>query len=86
MPSLTVSYTGFVNSDSATNLATAPTIVTSATSASHVAGNPYSINASGAVDSDYAFTYVPGTLTVTAAGLTVTAVNQNKVYGGRCPP
>ena len=85
MPSLTVSYTGFVNSDSATNLATSPTIVTSATAASHVSGNPYSITPSAAVDADYTFTYVPGTLTVTAAPLTITANNRTNVYGNALP-
>ena len=48
-------------------------------------GNPYTITASGAVDSDYSISYVGGTLTVTAAGLTITANNQTKVYGAALP-
>lgn len=49
-----------------------------------VAGGPYAINASGASGSgagNYAITYVPGTMTVTRAPLTITADNQIKVYG-----
>jgi hypothetical protein len=53
LPTLTASYNGFVNGDTATGLTTGPTLTTNATAASHVAGNPYSITASGAVDSDY---------------------------------
>ena len=58
-----------------------PTLSTTATSASHVSGSPYSIRASGAVDPNYSITYVAGSLTVTAVPLTVTANNATKVYG-----
>ena len=85
LPSLTVSYSGLVNGDSATSLTTPPTVTTTATSSSHVAGNPYSITASGAVDADYGISYVAGTLTVTPAALTITADNQTKVYGAPLP-
>ena len=80
-----VSYSGFVNGDTAANLTTQPTLATTATASSHVAGNPYTITASGAVDPDYSITYVTGTLTVTAASLTITANNQTKVYGAALP-
>ena len=83
LPTLTASYTGLVNGDTSASLTTAPTITTTATAASHVAGSPYSITASSAVDSDYAISYVAGSLTVTAAPLTITANNQTKVYGAR---
>ncbi len=85
LPTLTASYTGFVNGDTAANLDTAPTLSTTATAASHVAGSPYAITASGAVDSDYAISYVDGNLTVTAAPLTITANDQTKVYGTALP-
>jgi gliding motility-associated-like protein len=85
LPTLTASYTGFVNNDDATSLATQPTLVTTATAASSVAGSPYSITASGAVNDNYTISYVAGTLSVTATPLTVTAVNQTKVYGAELP-
>ncbi|MGP0065797.1 MAG: Ig-like domain repeat protein [Isosphaeraceae bacterium] len=85
MPALTVSYTGFVNGDTSASLTTQPALATNATAGSHVAGNPYSITASGAADSNYAITYVPGTLTITPASLTITANNQAKVYGQANP-
>ena len=50
-----------------------------------MAGSPYTITASGAVDSDYSISYVVGTLTVTPAPLTITANNQTKVYGAADP-
>ena len=46
-----------------------------------MAGSPYSITASGAVDSDYSISYVAGSLTVTAAPLTITANSTAKTYG-----
>ena len=85
LPTLTASYTGFVNGDTSASLTTQPTMTTTATASSHVAGSPYSITASGAVDSDYTITYVAGSLTVTTAALTITATNQTKVYGAALP-
>jgi len=62
----TVSYTGLVNSDTPATFSslpyTPPSIATTATAASHVAGSPYTITASGAVDSDYSIGYAAGTL------------------------
>ena len=43
----------------------------------------YAITASGALDADYkTISYASGTLTVTPAPLTVTALNQSRAYGG----
>ena len=85
LPTLTTSYTGFVNGDTSGSLATLPTITTTATAASHVAGSPYVITASGAGDSDYSISYIDGILIVTPALLTITPDNQNKVYGAALP-
>ena len=85
LPTLTASYTGLVNGDTSASLTTQPTLTTTATASSHVAGGPYAITASGAVDSDYSITYVSGHLIVTAAPLTITAVNHTKVYGATLP-
>ena len=83
LPTLTASYTGFVNGDTSASLTTQPTLGTTATAASPV--GTYAITASGAVDGDYSITYANGTLTVTQAPLTITANNATKVYGQANP-
>src|SRR5262249_44986102 len=85
LPTLTASYSGFVNGDTAVSLTTQPTLSTTATAASHVAGSPYPISISGAVDPDYAISYAVGSLIVTPAPLTITANNQSMIYGGPPP-
>jgi MBG domain (YGX type)/Domain of unknown function (DUF4214) len=85
LPTLTASYTGLVNGDTSASLATPPTITTTATAASHFSGSPYSITASGAVDTNYSISYVDGSLSVTKAPLTITANNLSKVYGAALP-
>jgi hypothetical protein len=79
VPSLSVSYSGFVNGNNASSLTTAPTITTTATSASPA--GVYPITASGAADPNYNFTYLPGTLTINSAIVRVTANAQTKEYG-----
>src|SRR5213075_3607206 len=61
------------------------TLSSTAAADSHVAGNPYSITASGAVDTDYTIGYVAGTLTVDPVALTITADNKHKAYGAVLP-
>src|SRR5205807_6266956 len=89
LPTLTVSYSGLVSGDTSgtfsTSPNTAPSVSTTATATSHVAGSPYSISVSGAVDTDYNIGYVAGTLTVTPATLSITAVDKTKVYGAALP-
>lgn len=86
IPALTASYTGFANGDTPADLATLPTLSTTATASSPLAGNPYAITASGAADPDYNISYVSGTLTVTAASdatlsrLSSTAGGLNPVF------
>ncbi len=75
------SLTGLVEGDSVTSVN-----LTSAGSAAgaSVSGNPYTIAVSGAVGdglSNYDITYVPGSLTLTRAPLTVTADDRTAVYG-----
>jgi hypothetical protein len=79
VPVITASYTGFVNGEGAAALTTKPTCSTAATSHSPVGSYPSSC--SGAVDGNYAFTYVSGTVTVTRAILTVTASSSTVQYG-----
>src|SRR5208337_563424 len=85
LPTLTASYSGFVNGDTSASLASLPVLSTTATAHSPVSSGPYPITASGAADSDYTISYVAGALTVTPAALTITAVNQTKVYGAALP-
>ena len=83
LPALTVSYSGFVNGDTAASLTTAPTVTTTGTASSPV--GTYPITASGAVDTNYTISYVAGTLTVNPVPLTITANNQSKAYGAALP-
>jgi hypothetical protein len=85
LPALTVSYSGLVNGDTAASVTTPPTCATTATTSSHVSGNPYSITCSGAVDTDYSIGYVAGTLTIQPVSLAVTANNKEMTYGGNVP-
>ncbi|MCC8424742.1 MBG domain-containing protein, partial [Mucilaginibacter sp. UR6-11] len=85
VPTLTVSYSGFVNGETVDSLTTQPVLSTTATVASHVAGSPYTISASSAVSANYSITYVSGTLSVNAVPLTITADNQVKIYGAALP-
>ncbi len=85
LPTLTASYTGFANGDTAASLTTQPTLTTTATATSHVAGNLYPIKVSGAADPDYTISYSPSELSVTPAPLTITADDQSIVYGDALP-
>jgi hypothetical protein len=78
-PTFTATYTGFVLGDDAADLVGTLSLSTAATAASGV--GTYDINASGLTSTNYVITHDKGTLTVTPAGLTVTAENKSKVYG-----
>ncbi|HEX3707803.1 MAG TPA: MBG domain-containing protein [Mycobacteriales bacterium] len=64
IPAVTASYSGFVNGETAASLTTAPTCSTTATSSSSV--GTYPTTCSGAVDANYAITYVAGTVRIKA--------------------
>jgi len=63
VPTITPSYSGFVNGDDAGNVKTAPTCSTTATASSTV--GTYTSSCSGAGAANYTFSYVPGSVTVT---------------------
>ncbi len=63
-PTLSLSYKTFAYKDSAKNLIVAPVATTTATAGSKA--DTYPITVSGGLDSNYTFTYVPGTLTIQA--------------------
>jgi hypothetical protein len=71
IPAITPSYAGFVNSDTASSLTTAPICSTTATSTSPAAVYPTSC--AGAIDPNYVISYVPGTLGLTAAPVSAPA-------------
>ena len=83
LPTLTASYSGFVNGDTPSCLSTQPALSTTATGGSPV--GTYPITVSGASAANYTISYVNGTLTVTKAPLTITADNKSKVYGAALP-
>jgi hypothetical protein len=72
VPTITASYSGFVNSQSSSSFTTQPTCTTTATRTSAVAGSPYTSSCLGAVDSNYSFTYVAGSVTVNPAAKSTT--------------
>lgn len=82
-PTITASYSGFVNGDTAASLTTAPTCSTTATPSSP-AGS-YASSCEGASDPNYAIGYTNGSVTVNKASLTVTASSGSTVYG-TAPP
>ena len=85
-PSFTFTPSGFVNNDTAASAFTgAPQLTTTALMGSGIGS--YDINAAnGSLNSsNYSFSFVKGTLTVTKAVLTITADNKSKVYGSNLP-
>ncbi|HZY90496.1 MAG TPA: Ig-like domain repeat protein, partial [Gemmataceae bacterium] len=78
VPALTVSYTGFVNGDTAAVLGGAPSLTTTATQYSAPGGYPITVGVGGLADADYSFQFVNGTLTVgkaaTGTALAVSAL------------
>ena len=79
-PPFTYTYSGFVLGDTASAIDIPPSCDAPAT---HINAGTYAgiIICSGAVDDNYTFTYVNGTLTVSPKPLTITADNQGKTYG-----
>ena len=82
LPALEASYSGLVNGDTAASLTKPPTLATTATASSPVMPSGYSITASGAVDPNYAVTFVPGTLTVTRAAPTLSVSAPGGAFDG----
>ncbi len=80
----TAGYSGFVNGDSSASLTTQPTCSVTALPAGNPVGT-YATNCTGAVDSNYTISYTPGTLTITAVPLTITASSGAMTYGGTPP-
>ena len=85
VPSTTVSYSGFVNSESTANLTTAPTASSTLSGIQNAGTYVGNYTASGGVATNYSFSYVAGNLTVDKAHLTVTANDNSRLYGAADP-
>jgi len=77
-PDFSVSYSGFMGSETVSDLTTEATATTTAVATSTV--GTYDIDASGAAADNYAFVYVDGTMTVSRAALTITPADKTKTY------
>jgi len=82
-PTLTASYSGFVNGDSARSLTGTLSLATTATAGS--GAGTYPITVSGLNSANYSITFLNGTLSVIPAPLTVKADDQTRVYGQANP-
>lgn len=82
-PSFTAAYSGLVNGDTASSLSGTLVFATPATAASPVGA--YDVTPGGLSSTNYAINFVAGTLSVTAAALTVTADPSSRVYGAANP-
>jgi gliding motility-associated-like protein len=83
-PPLTVTYSGLANNETTSVIDTPPNVTTAAIATTPASSN-VPIQVSGAVDNNYSFTYVAGSLTVTKAPLTATADNKSRPYGSPNP-
>ena len=77
-PSLTASISGYLNGDTGA-VVSGLSLATAATQGSTV--GTYGVTATGASALNYDFSYLPGTLTVTKAMLTVIADDKRREYG-----
>jgi N-acetylneuraminic acid mutarotase len=82
LPTLTASYTGFVNGDTSGSLTVSPSVTTTATASSDVVPGGYPITAGGAIDPNYTITYVAATLTIIPANQTITWSNPGHIIYG----
>jgi hypothetical protein len=66
-PTFTVTYSGFVNGDTASVLGGSPALSTTATSSSSAGTYPITVTQGSLTDPNYTFTFVNGTLSVVQA-------------------
>ena len=78
-----VTYTGFAKGDGPASLTGALLCTTSANSSSPV--GTYPITCSGLSSSKYQITFVSGTLSITRAPLTITAISTSRAFGQQNP-
>ena len=80
-PAFTVSYSGFITGENASDLGGTLTF----SRASGEAVGTYTVTPGGLTSINYAISYQNGTLTINRKALTVTAVDQSKTYGDADP-
>jgi hypothetical protein len=80
-PTLTASYTGWVNGDTVAVLSGAPALSVGVTCTSPVGSYAIITGPGTLASTNYSFSLVNGTLNVTPASLTITANSTGKVYG-----
>ncbi len=81
VPTITATYSGFVNGDGAASLAALPACTTAYTPTSPAGSSP-ATSCSGAVSTKYSFAYVAGKVTVTPASQGITATPAFSVASG----
>src|SRR5262249_59629272 len=74
-PTFTSTYSGFVNGDTASVVSGNPTLTSPATASSPPGTYDMNVDVSGLTATNYSFSPVKGTLTVTPAPLSASAVN-----------
>jgi FtsP/CotA-like multicopper oxidase with cupredoxin domain len=82
IPAITPTIVGLVNGDTATSLGP---LVCSTTATQGSPAGTYPATCSGAVNANYAITYVAGTVTITRVALTITANNATRAFGAPNP-
>ena len=82
-PDFVLLFDGYVKNDGNNDLTTMPEVQTDATELTSV--GEYDIEVSGGESENYSFDYSFGTLTISKAPLTVTAEDQEMVYGSDLP-
>ncbi len=80
VPTLTFTYQGFIGNETSANISTEPTIGTSATSSSDV--GEYAITLSGGSATNYNFTLINSTITITKATATIEISNLEQTADG----
>ncbi|MBL9194232.1 MAG: putative Ig domain-containing protein [Opitutaceae bacterium] len=87
-PTLTVTYTGFVGGETleTSGVTGLPVIATTAVGTTPVGTVPITASIGTLAATNYSFTLVPGTLTVTKAVLTVKAEDKTRIYNTINPP
>jgi hypothetical protein len=83
VPALVPVYSGLAGADSPSSLTSRATCTTTATASSPVGSYP--VTCGGALDANYTFGYIAGTMTVRAEDLLVTAPSQTVNYGSTIP-
>ena len=77
VPTITPGYAGFVNGDTSRRSPPSPPARPRPPARARSSGSPYTSSCSGAVDANYAISYVAGSVTVTQAPLTITASSRD---------